>query len=256
MVKLLAQVRLRKTFRERLPRAAELEVGPGTRVPVFREKSQKWEGPYLVEGSDGKLLWVNVKNKLKLFSIQQVEVYKSSITPVCASSDTEETAESCESAPTGTAAADAPTRMTRATTPSEEAMAANATTTASMSAVINGTSPAAHNVSEGISVADTLVNSVGRRIGEVARREHRGSKKAKDQPILTFITEVLQPGDPRATSVPTEPAKQAEADGLMRRRAWENLHKDDVPDHANIIGARFGLAIKQPNPATEVAKAR
>jgi len=256
MVKLLAQVRLRKTVRERLPRAAELEVGPGTRVPVFREKSQKWEGPYLVEGSDGKLLWVNVKDKLKLFSIQQVKVNKPSITPVSATSGTEETAASCESAPTGTAAADAPTRMTRATTPSEEAMATNATTTASMSAVTNGTSPAAHNVSEGISVADTLVNSVGRRIGEVARREHRGSKKAEDQPILTFITEVLQPGDPRATSVPTELAKQAEADSLMRRRAWEKLHKDDVPDHANIIGARFGLAIKQPNPATELAKAR
>jgi len=39
MVKLVAQARLSKAFRERLPRAAELEVGPGTRVLVFCEKS-------------------------------------------------------------------------------------------------------------------------------------------------------------------------------------------------------------------------
>jgi len=29
-----------------------------------------------------------------------------------------------------------------------------------------------------------------------------------------------------------------------------------VPDNANVLGARFVLAIKQPNTPTEVAKAR
>jgi len=255
MVKLWAQARMSKAFRERLPRAAELDVGPGTRVLVFREKSQKWEGPYMVEGSDGKLLWLNIKNQLKLFSIHQIKVYKPSITPVSATSGTEETAASRESEPTGTAAADAPPRITGATTPAVEAMAPNATTTANMSVVINGTSPAAHNVSDGSSSADALVNSVGRRIGEVARREHRGSTTADDQPSLTFITEVLKPGDPSATSEPMELAKNAEADRLKLRCVWEKVYKDDMPDNANILGARFVLAIKQPNTPTEVAKA-
>jgi len=256
MAKLVAQARLSKAFRERLPRAAELEVGPGTRVLVFREKSQKWEGPYMVEGSDVKLLWLNIEDQLKLFSIHQIKVYKPSITPVSATSGTEETAASRESAPMGTAAADAPQRITGATTPAAEAMATNTTTTAKLSAILYGTSPAALNVSDGISAADTLVNSVGRRVGEVARREHRGSTTADDQPSLTFITEVLKPGDSRATSEPMELGKQAEADCLKRRIFWEKVHKDDVPGNANILGARFVLAIKQPNTPTEVAKAR
>jgi len=186
-------------------------------VLVFREKSQKWEGPYMVEGSDGKFLWLNIKDQLKLFSIRQVKVHKPSIKHVGATSGTEETAASRESAPTGTAAADTPPRITGATTPAEEAMATNATTTANMSSVINGTSPAAHNVSDCISAADALVNSVGRRIGEVALREHRGSTTTDDQPSLNFVTEVLQSGDPRATSESMKPAKQAEADGIKRR---------------------------------------
>jgi len=97
-------------------------------------------------------------------------------------------------------------------------MATNTTTTTIMSAVISGTSPVADSVSEGISAAHALVNSVGRRIGEVAHREHRGSRTVADQPSLAFITEVLQPGDPRATSEPMKIAKQAKADGLKRRR--------------------------------------
>jgi len=256
LVKLVAQARLRKALPERLRRTAELEVGPGTRVLVFREKFQKWKGPYMVEGSDGQLLKLNIKDQLKLFSIHQIKVYKPSLSPVSAKSGTEETAASRESAPTGTEAAEAPPRSTGATTRAVEAMATNATTTANMSAVINGTSRAAHNVSDGISAADALVNSVGRRIREVARREHRGSTTADDQPSLTFITEVLKPGDPRATSEPMELAEQAEADGLKRRCVWEKVHKDDVPDNAKILGGRFVLAIKQPNIPTEVAKAR
>jgi len=210
----------------------------------------------MVEGSDGKLLWLNIKDQLKLFSIHQVKVYKPSKTPVSATSGTEETAASLEATPTGTAAADAPPRITGATTPAEEAMKTSATTTVNQSSVNTGMSPAAHNVSDGISAADALVNSVGRRIREVARREHRGSTTADDQPSLTFITEVLQPGDPRATSEPMELAKQAEADGLKRRCVWEKVHKDDVPDNANILGARFVLAIKLPNTPTDAAKAR
>ena len=170
LVKPVAQARLRKALPERLRRTAELEVGPGTRVLVFREKFQKWKGPYMVEGSDGKLLKLNIKDQLMLFSIHQIKLYKPSLRPVSAKSGTEETAASRESAPTGTEAAEAPSRSTGATTPAVEAMETNATTTANMSAVINGTSRAAHNVSDGISAADALVISFGRRIREVARR--------------------------------------------------------------------------------------
>jgi len=67
---LVAQAPLSQEFRERLPRATELEMGPGTRVLVFSEKSQKWEGPYMVEGSDGKLPWLSIKDQVKLFSVR------------------------------------------------------------------------------------------------------------------------------------------------------------------------------------------
>jgi len=53
-----------------------------------------------------------------------------------------------------------------------------------------------------------------------------------------------------------EAAKWAEADGLKHRRAWKKVHKRDVPAGANILGARFVNAIKQPNTPAEKAKSR
>jgi len=124
----------------------------------------------MVEGSDGKFLWLNIKDQLKLFSIHQIKVYKTSITPMRAKRRTDKTEASSESAPTDTAAVDAPPRITGATTPAVEAMPTSATTAANMSAVINGTSPAAHNVSDVISPADALVNS--RRCHEYIREDY------------------------------------------------------------------------------------
>lgn len=56
-------------------------MGPGTRVLVYREGPNKWEGPYMVEGSDGKLLRLNIKDGLKLFSEDKVKVHTTPITP-------------------------------------------------------------------------------------------------------------------------------------------------------------------------------
>jgi len=76
----VAQERLIKVRRQRVFKAAGSEVRPGARVLVYRENPKHWENPCVKEGSDRKLLWLNVKDPLKLFFIAKVNVYKPPIT--------------------------------------------------------------------------------------------------------------------------------------------------------------------------------
>jgi len=99
-------------------------------------------------------------------------------------------------------------------------MATNTTATANLATVSTGKAPDFCNVTDGIAEAEALVDSVCRRIGEVARRVHRSFTTDMNHPILTFITRVLHRGDPREESETMEAAKQAEADGLKRRCVW------------------------------------
>jgi len=74
----------------------------------------------MVEGRDGTLLCLNIKDQLKLFSIHHVRMYNPSITPASAASGktiTDETTPSRDSEPAGTATADVAPRNTGTTTP-------------------------------------------------------------------------------------------------------------------------------------------
>jgi len=87
MLKLMAHARLSKAFRQRVPKAAGSEVHPGARVLVYREISKVCEGLDVVKGSDDMLLWLNIKDRLKLFSIDKVKVYNPPIAPAAAADD-------------------------------------------------------------------------------------------------------------------------------------------------------------------------
>jgi len=210
----------------------------------------------VVEGNDGKLLWLNIKDRLKLFSIDKVKVYKPPITPVADADDDAVTdPPAAPEVPSATntaaqAAATAPTGSTGVDLPDI------GTTADGSTSVTGAASTSARNASEGVAAAAELVADIGRRVGGVARRDVRGLPDEQETATTTFITEVLQLGDPRASTPAMEAAKWAEADGLKRRHAWEKVHKKDVPAGANILGARFVNAIKQPNTPAEKAKSR
>jgi len=219
ILKLVAQARLSKALRQRVFKAAGSEVRPGARVLVYREDPKQWEGPYVVEGSDGKLLWLNVKDRLKLFSIDKVKVYKPPITRADDAGDDNSSSPptahdlagtTCTAAP---ADSTAPIGSSRADRPGEGTSADGSETTA------GAASTSVPNAGDGVIAAKALVADISRRVGGIARHDARGYQDEQDAASAIFITEVLKTGDPRASTPEMEVAKWAEVDGLKRRRA-------------------------------------
>ena len=77
-----------------------------------------------------------------------------------------------------------------------------------------------------------------------------------DRPPGIFLTEVLEPGDPRQHDLKFDEARAKELDGLAKRCDFEIVLKDEVPEDANILGGRFVLSIKNKNTGEEIYKAR
>lgn len=71
-----------------------------------------------------------------------------------------------------------------------------------------------------------------------------------------LITEILRPRDARINMPGFVEAKKRELDGLIQKDTWEIVMKDEVPDDANILGARFVLALKYTEKESPVFKAR
>lgn len=206
----------------------------------------------MVEGGDGKLLWLNIKDQLKLFSVDKVKVYKP---PIATEGDRHPVPSSVEAtteaAPPADIANSAQAPTTNAASDADDTSAHGGPTVADGLDVARP-----HNVIRSLTAADALVGGIARRIGAVARGRGNGPTTADEPQANTFITEVLKPNDPRSLKPTMEVAKQAEVDGLKRRRVWEKVAQEQVPPGANILSARFVLAIKQPGTPAETAKAR
>ena len=80
------------------------------------------------------------------------------------------------------------------------------------------------------------------------------SPLAPKTPFSSFLTETIKPNDPRARQFAT--AKKKEIDGLIRRKTWKIVAKEEVPRNANILGGRFVLTIKDSGTSKETYKAR
>jgi len=186
------------------------------------------------------LVWPNVNDILKLFSIDKVKLYKPPITPATADEEPSATAADTRTNAPGVAVANpSGTPTTGATYPTGD-----------------GTGTVAVNVADGVSAAGAIVDSVSRQIGHVSLSRHRAAPDKENERSSTFMTEVLEPGDPRASIPGMEAARQAEADGLKRLGVWTKVLEENVPAKANILGARFVNAIKEPNTDAAKYKAR
>jgi len=194
----------------------------------------------MVAGSNGKLVWLNVNDILRLFSVYKVKLYKPPITPATADEEPSATATSTATNAPGVAVANPPGIPTAgATDPTGD-----------------GTGTVAVNFADGISAAGAFVNSMYRQIGHVSLSLHRAVPYEEDERSSTFMTQVLEPDDPRASIPGMEAARQAEADGLKRRGLWSKVLEEDVAAKANILGARFVNAIKEPNTDADTYEAR
>jgi len=69
-----------------------------------------------------------------------------------------------------------------------------------------------------------------------------------------MITEVIEPHDPRVWKF--DEAKKKEIEGLLKRKTWKIVCREEVPDNANILRGRFILAIKDEGTDREIWKAR
>ena len=70
------------------------------------------------------------------------------------------------------------------------------------------------------------------------------------------MTEVITPEDPRATNTKMREAIEAEVQDLLRRGTFRKMRKRDIPPEANVLTARFVLAIKSDAEGHERYKAR
>ena len=75
-------------------------------------------------------------------------------------------------------------------------------------------------------------------------------------PIQTYLTEVLKPGDQREFSEAFEEAKQFEVNGLMERGTFETVDSNGLGKDANILGGRFVCTLKNKGTDREKPKAR
>jgi len=72
MVKCVAKARLDAALRNKVSSGTMVDVQPGMDVLVFREvPDKKWEGPYKVVGVSGKKVWLDGKQRLRMYSITQ-----------------------------------------------------------------------------------------------------------------------------------------------------------------------------------------
>lgn len=71
-----------------------------------------------------------------------------------------------------------------------------------------------------------------------------------------LITEVLQPQDPRCDSSHFDLAKAREIVGLLNKKAFKVVFKEELEPNANILGGRFVLTIKHKGTDKELLKAR
>lgn len=206
MAKHVAKSRLERAVRSRVPGAADAVIRAGMSVLVYREKPvDKWTGPYQVLSTDGKQVWLNVGNSVKLFSVDKVKEYRQ------------------EEA--GTTAA----TLEDATTPT----------------------PDPPRVRDVVEVAED---------GQVAptATEAAAEHPARAIPRATevFVTEVLKPGDVRISSQIIQGARQAEAEGLLKRKVWVAVKRNDLPREANILSGRFVHALKHVGTPKEKGKSR
>eukprot|EP00171_Calliarthron_tuberculosum_P003183 IDg3183t1 len=100
---------------------------------------------------------------------------------------------------------------------------------------------------------ETFLTQVQNRMSRL-RSSTEGNSKVVETPSPILLTERVPLSDPRATSTPFELAKREEIHGLVTRNVWHVVNRRDLPDSANIIGARFDLKIK--NLGTDRAKAK
>lgn len=71
-----------------------------------------------------------------------------------------------------------------------------------------------------------------------------------------LLTEVLHPADPRSKGEHFDEARAKEVCGLLKRKAFKVVCKDEVANDANILGGRFVLAIKNAETEEPLFKAR
>eukprot|EP00170_Pyropia_yezoensis_P002751 contig_11549_g2756 len=76
MAKHVTKSRLERAVRSRVPAVSDAVFPAGMSVLVYREKPvDQWVGPYDVLPTDGKQVWLNVGNSVKLFSVYKVKEY-------------------------------------------------------------------------------------------------------------------------------------------------------------------------------------
>ena len=72
MEKIVAETRIKRALKSKLPPATKFLIKPGDEVRVYREISKKWEGPFTVTKTSPKLISVTDGIKVKQFNITTV----------------------------------------------------------------------------------------------------------------------------------------------------------------------------------------
>lgn len=228
----LARTRVLRALRSRVPAAADADIRAGAAVLVYRERPvDKWEGPYPVVATNGKQVWLLVSGRPKQFSIDKVKLYVAESAPAPPSPRPDATSQAGQSDAATVAGEPSNTVAERSPARQERDMG---------------------DLLDSVIAGDQFLTSTRRGLVLWVASIERAAPSVVD----AAVTEVLEPGDPRANTPAFRAARKEEADGLRLRRTWDVVARADLPPGANIIKGRFVNALKHAGTAKEKAKGR
>ena len=185
MERIMAEMRIRRALKHKIPAAADTSYQPGDKVLVWSEKIVEsriveWLGPFEVLASDEEKKLVYVKDvktgAARPFNVSQVKRY---LTPDM--------------------------------------------------------------------VAHCIMSELGEKL-------HRFGTSGKDWQV--YLTEKLNPNDPRSDSLEMEEAKKAEIRSLSERGTFKVILREDIPRDGNVLSGRFVLTLKSTEDGMIKHKAR
>jgi hypothetical protein len=83
-----------------------------------------------------------------------------------------------------------------------------------------------------------------------------GDHEHDSSSVSVFLSEAIQPCDPKFSSPEAVEARSREIAGLVQRGTWEVTLRSELPSSANVLDGRFVMTIKDTGTDRECVKAR
>lgn len=230
MATIVAELRIKQALLSRPPAAASVIHQPGDMVRIYREGDRRMIGPFRVIRIQEKEIYVDQDGRLAHYNITQA---------------IPERRQTHEDLLTDVNDHLAVFRTPRLVIPDTE-------TNAPLADNQNGKT----QVNANASTATSTIPKAPLALAPAYTGPTTRSRSRNNEAPRILITEVLHPRDPRCALPGFSAAKKSEIEGLIKKGTWSLVLRDEIPNNANILGARFVLTLKDMEKEQPKFKAR